>query len=66
MLLNFVYMVSNLNADDIRRIVIQTLFEMKLITDSEIEKVDFIDLNAKYEILDRISLSVEAIAEPIN
>ena len=59
-------MVSNLNADDIRRIVIQTLFEMKLITDSEIEKVDFIDLNAKYEILDRISLSVEAIAEPIN
>ena len=59
-------MVSNLNADDIRRIVIQTLFEMNLITDSEIEKVDFIDLNAKNEILDRISLSVEAIAEPIN
>ena len=56
----------NLNADDIRRIVIEALCDLSIIKDGlEIDSINFIDEVVKEEILLRKSDQLKLSQEPI-
>ena len=58
--------MSTLNADDIRRIIIEALLSLELITGDQITKIDFVDEISKDEILQRkvALMTVEVVIEP--
>ena len=62
--LGIVCMVSKLNADDIRRIQIELLFDLELVTAEELSKINFIDEVSKAEIINR-KLNIVAAVIPL-
>lgn len=64
MSLDIVYTVTNLNADDIRRIQIEVLYDLELIVADDVDKINFIDPVAKDEILSRKRNIIIEVVEP--
>lgn len=57
-------MVISLNEDDIRRIMIESLLDLGLMTAEQIADIEFVDVVSKTEILNRkASLIIEEIIQ---